>query len=250
MALEVGKLSAGDASKLAGKLQWASQHMFRRFGRGMLRPIFDQCKSRRGALSETLRDALRWWRRVLAEGICECHVWNPPDGQVVHLFCDAAGDPPRIAAVLFVDGKTFYTDCPAPAEIVDGWAIRADQQIMGLELLSIALGVSVFAKELEKRKVVIHSDNRGAECGTRKGASRALDHSWLIHQLWAHFLQLKMAVLIKRVPTDDNIADLPSRCSYNLLRAVQAEHRMPHLADIYFQPATWAAFAQGVLGHA
>ena len=60
---------------------------------------------------------------------------------------------------------------------------------MGLELLSIALGVSVFAKELEKRKVVIHSDNRGAECGTRKGASRALDHSWLIHQLWAHFLQ-------------------------------------------------------------
>ena len=38
--LETGTLLSGDASKLAGALQWASQHTFRRLGRAMLRPIF------------------------------------------------------------------------------------------------------------------------------------------------------------------------------------------------------------------
>ena len=38
--LETGSLLSGEASKLAGALQWASQHTFRRLGRAMLRPIF------------------------------------------------------------------------------------------------------------------------------------------------------------------------------------------------------------------
>ena len=38
--LEEGTLLSGDASKLAGALQWACQHMFKRLGRAMLRPIF------------------------------------------------------------------------------------------------------------------------------------------------------------------------------------------------------------------
>ena len=38
--LEEGTLHSGDASKLAGALQWATQFMFKRLGRAMLRPIF------------------------------------------------------------------------------------------------------------------------------------------------------------------------------------------------------------------
>lgn len=41
-ALQSRTLSSGEASKLAGALQWGAQYIFRRLGRAMLRPIF-QC---------------------------------------------------------------------------------------------------------------------------------------------------------------------------------------------------------------
>jgi len=41
-ALDAGRLAPGAASKLAGKLSWAVSYTFRRFGRAMLRPLFDQ----------------------------------------------------------------------------------------------------------------------------------------------------------------------------------------------------------------
>lgn len=34
-----GRLTSGEASKLAGALQWATQKSFRRLGRAMIRPI-------------------------------------------------------------------------------------------------------------------------------------------------------------------------------------------------------------------
>ena len=42
VALETGKLCAGEAKKLGGGLQWAGQKAFKRLGRAMLRPIQQQ----------------------------------------------------------------------------------------------------------------------------------------------------------------------------------------------------------------
>ena len=45
-ALATGLLHGGAAAKLGGRLLWAAQHLFRRLGRAMLRPIFRQKSSR------------------------------------------------------------------------------------------------------------------------------------------------------------------------------------------------------------
>ena len=45
----------------------------------------------------------------------------------------------------------------------------------------------------------------------RKGTARAYDHAQLVHAQWLHVARLNMSVYIKRVATNDNIADLPSR---------------------------------------
>ena len=42
---------------------------------------------------------------------------------------------------------------------------------MGLELLSVALGLSSFSELVQGRQVVIHSDNAGAEWAIRTGES-------------------------------------------------------------------------------
>lgn len=247
-ALQTGNLSAGEASKLAGRLQWACQHMFRKIGRAVLRPIYNQCKSRTGKISEELRQSLCWWEDILAEGVCENFSWYRPSGQVVHMFCDAAGDPQRVAAILWVDGDVLFSDCPPPLEITQLWQERRDQQIMGLELLSIALGLSVFEKEIAGRKLVIHSDNTGAECCTRRGSARAFDHCSLIHQMWTHIAALGVFAWITRVPTDDNFADLPSRQSYDLLNAVGAEWREPRWLGMYLDAKAWATVTNTIVG--
>lgn len=94
-ALTEGKLSAGCAEKLAGRLSWATQFMFYRLGRALLRPIFDQRFSLKGKIGNTLKVALEWWLQVLSSDLCEEHPWEASKLPVVHLFVDARGSPAR-----------------------------------------------------------------------------------------------------------------------------------------------------------
>ena len=92
---EGGVLSPGCASKLAGRMQWGCQYMFRRLGRAMIRPIFAQCHARSGFVGDDLRVALGWWCKVLKFGIIEERFWEYTEAPLAHLFVDAAGKTSR-----------------------------------------------------------------------------------------------------------------------------------------------------------
>lgn len=94
-ALKDKKLHAGCAEKLAGRLCWATQYMFYKLGRAMLRPIFDQKWTSTGEMSPGLVKSLRWWLHILKMGICEEHPWAAPTTPLLHLFVDARGEPAR-----------------------------------------------------------------------------------------------------------------------------------------------------------
>ena len=64
-ALVSGILSGCEASKLAGKLQWAGQHMFNRVGRAMSRALYKQIRNTPGRCRPDLVVALRWWGAFL-----------------------------------------------------------------------------------------------------------------------------------------------------------------------------------------
>lgn len=162
-ALDEDYLAPGDASKLGGKLGWGASHLFRKLGRAMLRPIFDQKSRRDGAVSSELRHSLRWWKTVLMMELAELHQWETTDDAIVHLFCDASSTPPHLGAVLFVDGQCLWTHRPLESHVMSFFQSRKDNQIMGLELLGVSLGLSTFAQYVTKRRVVIHCDNSGAE---------------------------------------------------------------------------------------
>ena len=106
----------------------------------------------------------------------------------------------------------------SPPVILEHFKDRADNQIMGLELLAISLGLCSFEWLLEGNDVVIHSDNTGSEMAIRRGSARSWDHAQLVHAQWFQLVRLKINVLVKRVATDDNIADLPSRGEFRILR--------------------------------
>ena len=117
-ALDTGSLQGGEAQKLAGALAWAGQRAFRRLGRAMLRPIImhQWCaqrvhadlkracialRSHTAEINQELRLALQWFAEVLREELDEVQPWSRVRKPPVHLFCDARGEPARIAAVLF-----------------------------------------------------------------------------------------------------------------------------------------------------
>ena len=131
----------------------------------MLRPIFDQKTRRDGLVGPELARALEWWLVVLNMGLAEVKEWFGSDAWPVHLFCDASGSPAHLGAVLFIDGVWYWTHLEPGQHILQWFERRGDQQIMGLELLAISLGMCTFEHLLRGRNVVVHCDNTGSEAG-------------------------------------------------------------------------------------
>ena len=93
----------------------------------------------------------------------EEHAWQGPTTPPAFLFVDARGVPARCAAVLFIDGKCLYTDGKPASAVMEKFEQRGDNQITTLDILAISVGLSTFCAELNGRKVIIFSDNSGAE---------------------------------------------------------------------------------------
>jgi len=219
--------------------------MFKRLGRAMLRPLFNHCRGKTSNFKviSPLSLALRWWKDVLAMRLCQHKPWEPSLLPVVQLIGDASGSPAWLAAVLLIDGRTFYCDMGPTEEQMTFFTKRKDNQICGLELLSIALGFSTFGHLIKGRKVHVYSDNKGAESSTSKGAARAFDHTCIVHCLWTKAAQLEIELVVDRVPTKDNIADLPSRGKYLLLQKIGAEAVEAKLDAAFCKPTAWEALA-------
>ena len=96
-------LDAGAAAKLAGKLMWATQHLFHRLGRAMIRPLFGHAGAGNGQVGNNLRRALKWWRFVLSTVVTEQRPWLADSRSVAHLWVDAASTPAWVSSVLYID---------------------------------------------------------------------------------------------------------------------------------------------------
>lgn len=131
-ALHSRRLDAGAAQKLSGRLMWATQLLFDRVGRAMIKPIFAQKASKDGHVGPRLRQALIWWRNVIAHGVTETKPWTEGGRARAHIFVDAASTPARCAAVLFCDDEVWYTDGPPSTRLLDQLAARRDNQITSL----------------------------------------------------------------------------------------------------------------------
>ena len=127
----------------------------------------------------------------------------------------------------------------APAHLLEKFEVRRDNQIMGLELLGISLGLSTFESELRGKAVVVHCDNTGAEVACAKGTARSWDHAQLVHAQWLHAARERMQLFFKRVATKDYIADLPSRKSFRLLQSLGAIEHKAKLDSPYEMPEVW-----------
>ena len=237
-ALSNHSLGPGMGKKLAGRLSWSAQHSFCRLGRALLRPLFNIDK--RSKWSPILESSLKWWREVLSLQIVQVRPWTLPLRRPVVLLCDARGFPARLAAVVYTwDGLSYYTDMVPPRELLDLFTNRRDNQICGLELCAIALGLCTFAEHLEGQKVHVYSDNCGSQHATDRGSAKAWDHTRIVHALWYKAALLRCHMVIDRVGTKENISDLPSRCEYKLMAAMRSHYQRPILDSLFWTEEAW-----------
>ena len=203
-----------------------------------MRPLYNVKRGQ--SWSPQVESALTWWLEVLSLQVLQVRPWVWPASRPVQIYCDAAGAPARLAAVVFTDdGRTFYTDVAPPQSLLDYFIDRSDNQICSLELCAIALGLSTFGHFCTGRKVHVWSDNSGSENAVRRGSAKVWDHNEVVHAIWAKAAMLQCHMRVDRVPTEVNIADLPSRHSYNLLREMQAEFVPPVLDEFFWNEQAW-----------
>ena len=88
---------------------------------------------------------------------------------------------------------------------------------------------------------------RGRKYNVRSGATKNFDQGSLIHAIWLKLAELGCGVYVERVPTESNIADLPSREAYKLLERIGAVRLAePKLDDRFMNTQSWQALS--VLG--
>jgi len=146
--------------------------------------------------------------------------------------------------------------------VLNSFRARGDNQIMSLELLSIAFGLSVFEDIVRGNLLHVHSDNTGAEHVTERGIARSehcdlfalafqyvlclfrsFDHTCLVHGIWLRAAELGTGLYVGRVPTKDNISDDPSRERYTLLNGIGAIRLEPWLHPTFEAAQTWKALS-------
>ena len=243
-------LEGGEASKLAGRLSWAAASVFNRIGRATLRPIIDQQKRRDGWMSAELDRSLRWWLEVFECGLAEIKRWQQVTERTMHLFCDASGRQ-GLGAVLLAGDTRLCTRMMPPATLMQQFQPRADNQIMGLELMAISLGLTTFEKWIKDRKLVIWCDNCGSEMALRRGSARSYDHAQLVHAQWTFIAKAGIAVHVQRIASDDNIADLPSRGELQWMASRGVSEIEPKLAEVFECPEAWRELSErwSAFGH-
>ena len=99
-ALDSNRLTAGQASKLAGRLMWASTAMFRKLGRAMLRPLYAHQHRHTSQLGPSLRLCLSFWEETLRLELSQERLWQEPERKRAVLLADARGWPAHLGAVL------------------------------------------------------------------------------------------------------------------------------------------------------
>ena len=238
-AIAKGELSSGDTSSLCGKLQFCLSWGVGRFGRAAMGALYRHVRARRPQIQLALEMSLNFLQTPLtslrARDIC---VKATSRSAPILVWSDATGTSegegtPVMAFVARFPGGTPSPSDPAGITLmhprwVHGFSIASPQliaeldarkqQVGQLELLAAAAAYFSLCTWLSNRDVIHFIDNTAAVAGIAKGYSTKPDSARIIHAYHALNVRMKAQVHFEWVKSEANIADLPTRGKFELLR--------------------------------
>ena len=95
--------------------------------------------------------------------------------------------------------------------------------IFGIELLPVWISLTLWEGYLSNTQCVFYLDNEAAKGALVKGATDAGSGTRLVQAFVVSEMNLQIKVWFSRVPTSSNIADAPSRMSFEELSNVRRQ---------------------------
>lgn len=256
-ARRAGHMSRRDAERLNGKLTFALSYVAYRVGRGVMQPLIRWASGHPRAQQSTSWQAVD---KALAFLITLLSLLPPrifrlrgaPPRPCVKVWTDAAWEPTSTAPatvgiVVYIPpeagqrGRYLYSSMVVPEEYMQQFQVRR-QYIGQLELLAAVAAYTTFHAELRDRRVIHWIDNTSALAGLIRGYAGAIDSAHIVHAFHALNAGLRTDVWFEYIASKANIADLPSRMDFDLLRRLRAQERPCVLpaTDEWLLPAqTW-----------
>ena len=249
---EARSLTPAHAARLRGKLYFSTSSAFFGVGRAALRAFTDRQYDRRHRrdewpLDESLESAIDFFLELLQDmppqkfyigddGVRPWYVWTDAmyeaertsDGGFVEVLDEVTGEMFYIgeACIAFTAyctaTDTWYTSSAKVGLDVIRKMVPGKKTYIGqLEALAAACFLeSVPAKKLKGQKAIMWIDNLAAKYGLQKGSSRADDSARIIHAFKVRQAALQLRVWFEYVPSEQNVADLPSRGHFEQMREV------------------------------
>ena len=238
--LASGKLSPAHAARLRGKLYFTTTTSFQGVGRAALQAFTARqySKSRKTALDEDLIVSIKFFIELL-------HCLPPASFNLqddarppLYIWSDAMWEPKQtdtgglVQAVDEESGSTFFIAKACIAFTVFDSELRVwhkGEMEVGLETIRFMVpGKKTYIGQLEAlaaaavlytlpdkllrgRRAIMWIDNLAAKYGLQKGYSKVHDSGRIINAFRIKQASLGMRIWFEWVPSEQNIADLPSR---------------------------------------
>ena len=117
--------------------------------------------------------------------------------------------------------RSKYFGAEVGAPVVDLWTDGGKGQVIGqAEILPVLLAKTTWSSDFTHRPCICFIDNNSARYSLMRGYSPILDSSRMISETWLIDARLAISSWYARVPTCCNIADDPSRLSFDVLRSL------------------------------
>ena len=145
-----------------------------------------------------------------------------------------------VSAVLWIHGRFYYTYSLVPSYIIEQLLERGDKQIGVAECLALIVFLASFAHLLRGTLLTLYTDNQGVLGSVINGSSTAPEMNAIIGSIWLHVSAHHISLDVYRVESAANIADGPSRSSFELMErlgALEVEAVWPQICmDLWSVP--------------
>ena len=222
---------SGLASKLAGRLSFAVCVANHRVGRAFIKAFHAQPNSPLTTClaGPLLLQAVEWFILYLTVRPRATRYADTSLRPHIRTWVDASGEGRWIAAVMFCDGRWFWTRMKTPQALWDQLLPRGDHQIGFQELLSVLLAQQTFAPWLTRALRTSYGDNDGVLHALTHGSGGGPEVNLAVGHFWIECASSHMGWYGARMESKANIADGPTRNEFGALHALGAEWVVPKL---------------------
>ena len=203
------------ARKLAGKLSWGATAVFGRGARVYLAPLFFHASQYLCRVPRRLQESLEWWLRFLEAVPRRIVPYSPCQPAVLTLYADAAGGG-QLAWVAHIGSCRRFASAEVPPSLRQ-WVLRRRSQIATWELVAALCAVWHFLADSVLNSATLQINlfiDSNVALGTLlRGSSRQRDWNELVKGIWFETARRAALLLAWRVPSKQNVADIPTRTS-------------------------------------